>query len=129
MIILMVSIVASVFVVLAPGNTVRGQLFPDGHNWIQTIKMVTLGFSYYTLQWLPMSLVVASLALWILKEMRIELGLHRLFIPLIASITIFALVLLASLIVPAWATGQMPNLRAINIVFFISDSYFGVYHQ
>jgi|GEM_PF-6460154 len=118
-IIFMISVIASFFVIQAPGNNVRGELFPLANDWSQAIQMTILGFGYYIFQWVGISCLVAMVSLYILDKTKMLFSYHSLSIPFAWSSGIFLVVLLGGFFVPAWSTGQMPNPRAINVLFAI----------
>jgi len=119
LILLFVSLVASLFVVCAPGNQTRATLFPMANDLPQALYMTLLGCLYYVGQWLAMSFVMMILAFYVLSKTKLELSKHALNLPVWMSAGSFVVILLAGFFVPAWATGQMPNPRAINVIFFV----------
>ncbi len=118
-VIVIVAIICSLCVVLAPGNEVREQLFPLRSNGLQTIQMIVLGFGYYVGQWLVMVCLLTIPLFYLLGKFTLGKALDCFSLPLSFSITLFVSVLLVGFLVPAWSTGQMPNPRAINVIFFI----------
>lgn len=118
-VIFVVAVTASFFVILAPGNHVREELFPLANDWKLAIQMTILGFGYYACQWLGISCLLAIVSLYILKKEKEAFQFDVFSTPVTVSIAIFLIVLLAGFFVPAWSTGQMPNPRAINVLFAI----------
>jgi hypothetical protein len=110
------SLVAALTVVLAPGNEIRESLFPDRYNFFVTIYMSILGAGYYIIQWLFM--IILLTILFIPLILRYPLLAHKYFkVPPIIIFSSWIILMAVSFIVPAWATGQMPNPRAINVIF------------
>jgi len=117
--ILLISILASLAVVLSPGNEQRTQLFPLAHDLPQAIKMTCLGFLYYVGQWAGLALMLTIIAFYILRTTNLSFIHHPISIPLWLSVSLLVSTLFIGFFIPAWATGQIPNPRAINVLFFI----------
>jgi hypothetical protein len=111
-----VSLVVAVIVVLAPGNSVRESLFPDRYKIFTTIYMTVLGAAYYITQWLFMTILLTILSIPIIKQ---YLPLQNNFFKVSPWVSMISWIMILGIafIVPAWATGQMPNPRAINVIF------------
>jgi hypothetical protein len=111
-----VSLAVAIIVVLAPGNNVRESFFPDRYKFFVTIYMSILGAAYYIMQWLFMALLLTILSIPLIKR---YLPLTHRFLKVSPVIALSSWVILmgVAFIVPAWATGQMPNPRAINVIF------------
>jgi hypothetical protein len=113
-----ISFAVAIVVSLAPGNEIRESLFPDRYKIFVTIYMSILGAAYYIMQWLPMILLITLLSLpLILQYLPLK---HSFFkISPVISVVVWVILLGVAFIVPAWATGQMPNPRAINVIFMV----------
>jgi Family of unknown function (DUF6056) len=111
-----VSFITALIVYLAPGNNIRESLFPDRYKFFVTIYMTILGAGYYIFQWFFIALLLTILSIPLFKQ---YIPLTNRFFkvsPLIAF-SFWIVLLIVSFIIPAWATGQMPNPRAINVIF------------
>jgi Family of unknown function (DUF6056) len=119
LLIFLVSIICSLFVIFAPGNNVRGSLFPMSHDVIWSLLITMVGMGYYSMQWLAVASLLTILILNVLRSYDFEWDVKSNKISLPISLLFFGMILLVGFFVPAWATGQMPNPRAINILFLI----------
>jgi hypothetical protein len=111
-----VTLAAATIVTLAPGNNIRESLFPDRYKFFLTIYMSILGAGYYTIQWLFMILLLTILSIPLIKQY-LPLTNNFFKVPLVIALSSWIVLMGITFIVPAWATGQMPNPRAINVIF------------
>jgi hypothetical protein len=111
-----ISMIASFVVIAAPGNAIRTSLFPDNHNFVITIYMSFLGGVYYLMQWLFMTLLISIYVIYVFDN-KFPKSNNIFNVSPIFSLCILGILLAVGFIVPAWATGQMPNARAINVIF------------
>ena len=119
LLVFLVSIVCSFFVVFAPGNDVRGALFPMSHDLVRALLMTIVGMGYYGMQWLAVASLLSIVTLFVLRSYDFGWDVKSSKISFPVSLLFFAMILTVGFFVPAWATGQMPSPRAINILLLI----------
>jgi hypothetical protein len=111
-----ISLTAAIIVTLAPGNNIRESLFPDRYKFFVTIYMSLLGSAYYIMQWLFMTLLLSILSIPLIKQY-MPFSHNYFKVKPVIGISAWVILMGVAFIVPAWATGQMPNPRAINVIF------------
>lgn len=119
LLLLSITVICSLVVIYCPGNKSRGELFPLSHNVWQAVKMTVLGFGYYSLKWSIMTCITVTLLIYTISKEKMEQNKLKLYVPFKISLLFFLTILFIGFFVPAWATGQMPNPRAINVLYLI----------
>jgi hypothetical protein len=126
-VIVLVCIICSIVVIMAPGNAVRNGLLPHRHQfWFSIFKASEYGV-YYMLNW---ALFVVPVLIIIYDHIDKKLPNHpgSIFqIPPIYPILFGFFASIIGMFIGFWSLGERPPLRAINLLFFyflVSSIYF-----
>lgn len=118
--------VGSLILITAPGNKVRGSLYPDSHKLIPSFITTIKTFADYLLSWIlfsPLLFVTVLLIPLFIKMISADKEkINRIkglaFNPLFVSITSFV-ILFALFFTPVWSLGRSPFSRTVNIIYFM----------
>ncbi len=116
------ALILGLVMLLAPGNAVRGALFPARHDIVQTSIYSLLQTGRFTLSWLlsPALLLLSWLFLGYWSGRRkvapvaSDLGLS----PLQALVLPFLLVFI-TMVPPYWSSGMLGQHRTVNVALFV----------
>lgn len=116
------ALIATYFVVAAPGNSYRGEYFPDKHNFLFSVITASKILSVQLLKWLFLTplLPVTILLYSVLKKLTVKLRqpvtfkIHPAF-PFIILIASMFLIIFVTI----WSTGKEPFARTLNVVYFL----------
>ena len=113
----------SIILITAPGNQVRGSLYPDSHKLMPSLMTTTTTLADYLITWvfgtplLFITILLIPVFVKIISQKRDKLnGLA--FKPLFACITILV-VLFVLFFTPVWSLGRSPFNRTVNIIYFM----------
>ncbi len=124
---LLLALVCTLVVVVAPGNATRGALFPLRHDLVRTIGYSVAQTGRFTLQWV-LVLVLPTVVFVALLRKGIRLGLVDPFVKIpnkwVALALPFAVVFIC-MVVTYWPTGILGQYRTIGMaLFFFIPSWF-----
>jgi hypothetical protein len=116
------AVVLGFVMLLAPGNGVRGAMFPARHDLLHTALYSTLQTGRFILAWLlsPALLLVSWLFLgyWAGRESgspkASELGLS-----LVQALVLPFLLVYITMLLPYWSTGILGQHRTVNVALFV----------
>ncbi len=118
-----VSILCSIFMCLAPGNTLRGDFFPEKHQLVHSLAMAALQTLRFFTDWISSAplILLSVLYYFINKELSSK---HLLFSnsfylsPILSLLLLFFVIFIGSF--PAyWATGILGQHRTMNASYFL----------
>lgn len=127
MVLLVVALLCTLVVVVAPGNATRGALFPLRHDLVRTLAYSVAQTGRFTLQWV-LVLVLPTVVFIALLRKGIRQGLLDPFVTTpnkwVALAMPFAVVFI-SMVVTYWPTGLLGQYRTIGLaLFFFIPSWF-----
>jgi len=115
--------VGSFILITAPGNKVRGSLYPDSHKLIPSLMTTASTFIDYSVTWIVFSpLLFITILLIPIFAKYISANKDKLnglaFNPLFVSITSIV-ILFVLFFTPVWSLGRSPFNRTVNIIYFM----------
>ncbi|MCB0726649.1 MAG: hypothetical protein KDD00_04250 [Ignavibacteriae bacterium] len=113
----------SFILITAPGNKVRGSLYPDSHKLIPSLITTAKTFSDYLISWILVSPLLFVTVLLIPVFVKIintkRSGLKGpAFDPKFVGITSLV-ILFVLFFTPVWSLGRSPFSRTVNIIYFM----------
>jgi len=115
--------VGSFILITAPGNKVRGSLYPDSHKLVPSLITTATTFADYLITWIIISplLLITVLLIPVFvkiiadkKEKLNGLGFNPLFAGITSVVILFVL-----FFTPVWSLGRSPFNRTVNIIYFM----------
>lgn len=113
----------SFILITAPGNKVRGSLYPGSHKLIPSLMTTASTFIDYLVTWIVFSpllfITILSIPIFIKLIFANKDKLNGLaFNPLFVSITSIV-ILFVLFFTPVWSLGRSPFNRTVNIIYFM----------
>ena len=118
-----VSGAASYVLISAPGNLVRGSIYPNAHRFFPSLWISFTILSEYLYYWIFYSplLFVTFLTIPVLSKLTgiTEKHYFRFSVNPLTAFLIYTAFLLILFFIPAWSMGGSPVNRTVNIIYFV----------
>lgn len=111
-----------VLIIFSPGNFARDNLYPNNHQFFQSVAMSLLQTLRFSLKWINLTLVLVSiLYLPIHQQLKNKVPIFKNSFYLTPSLSTFILfsILFIAAFLPYFATGILGQHRTINLAYFI----------
>ncbi|MEO8664737.1 MAG: DUF6056 family protein [Ignavibacteria bacterium] len=114
--------VSAYFVVSAPGNKVREQMFPENHQLVNSIIITFSVLIKSTVQWIFNSPLVPVTILLIPVLLKISDSIKgdgkRFFLNPFFTFPVLFVFLFGLIFLPVWSIGKEPYSRTLNVIYF-----------
>lgn len=117
------SIIFSLVMLFAPGNSIRALQYPDNHNFILSLTLTFSTLTEYLISWIFQTplLYISLLTIPVTCKIKMNSSLKNssFFFNPGYSILFFLLILFILFFIPVWSIGNVPFSRTVNMIYFV----------